>query len=119
VLAAMALLFVALLCITLHSEQQGNPAIARLGVDQAAGAAQSGGNMEGKETRFGTAASALFATITTATPAEPSTACTLFHASRRSGAAVPDAAGRGRVRRCGYRAVLHAHLRIVGCSSRD
>jgi potassium-transporting ATPase potassium-binding subunit len=47
VLAAMALLFVALLCVTLHSEQQGNPAIARLGVDQAAGAAQSGGNMEG------------------------------------------------------------------------
>jgi K+-transporting ATPase ATPase A chain len=67
VLAAMALLFVALLCVTLHSEQQGNPAIARLGVDQAAGAAQSGGNMEGKETRFGIAASALFATITTAT----------------------------------------------------
>ncbi len=67
VLAAMALLFVALLCVTLHSEQQGNPAIARLGVDQAAGAIQSGGNMEGKETRFGIAASALFATITTAT----------------------------------------------------
>jgi K+-transporting ATPase ATPase A chain len=67
VLAAMALLFVALLAVTLHSEQQGNPAIARLGVDQAAGATQSGGNMEGKETRFGIAASALFATITTAT----------------------------------------------------
>ena len=66
VLAAMALLFVALLCVTLHSEQQGNPAIAGLGVDQAAGATQSGGNMEGKETRFGIAASALFATITTA-----------------------------------------------------
>jgi len=67
VLAAMALLFVALLCVTLHSEQQGNPAIAGLGVDQAPGATQSGGNMEGKETRFGIAASALFATITTAT----------------------------------------------------
>jgi K+-transporting ATPase ATPase A chain len=67
VLAAMALLFVALLCVTLHSEQQGNPAIAGLGVDQAAGATQSGGNMEGKETRFGSAASALFATVTTAT----------------------------------------------------
>ena len=67
VLAAMALLFVALLCVTLHSEQQGNPAIAGLGVDQAAGATQSGGNMEGKETRFGIAASALFATVTTAT----------------------------------------------------
>ena len=67
VLAAMTLLFVALLAVTLHSEQQGNPGMVALGVDQAAGAAQSGGNMEGKETRFGIAASALFATITTAT----------------------------------------------------
>jgi potassium-transporting ATPase potassium-binding subunit len=67
VLAAMALLFVALLAVTLHSEQQGNPAIAALGVDQAAGATQSGGNMEGKETRFGIAATALFATVITAT----------------------------------------------------
>jgi K+-transporting ATPase ATPase A chain len=67
VLAAMGILFVALLAVTLHSEQQGNPLIAQLGVDQAASATQSGGNMEGKETRFGIAASALFATITTAT----------------------------------------------------
>ena len=67
VLAAMAILFVALLAVTAHSEQQGNPLIARLGVDQAASATQAGGNMEGKETRFGIAASALFATITTAT----------------------------------------------------
>src|SRR4029077_4449189 len=67
VLAAMALLFVALLAVTLQAEQQGNPAIAALGVDQAAGATQSGGNMEGKETRFGIAATALFATVITAT----------------------------------------------------
>jgi K+-transporting ATPase ATPase A chain len=67
VLAAMAILFVALLTVTVHSEQQGNPLIARLGVDQAAGVAQPGGNMEGKESRFGIAASALFATVTTAT----------------------------------------------------
>jgi potassium-transporting ATPase potassium-binding subunit len=67
VLAAMGILFVALLAVTVHSEQQGNPLIAQLGVDQAASATQSGGNMEGKETRFGIAASALFATITTAT----------------------------------------------------
>ncbi|HEY8053377.1 MAG: potassium-transporting ATPase subunit KdpA [Steroidobacterales bacterium] len=67
VLAAMGILFVALLAITVHSEQQGNPLIAQLGVDQTASASQSGGNMEGKETRFGIAASALFATITTAT----------------------------------------------------
>jgi K+-transporting ATPase ATPase A chain len=67
VLAAMGILFVALLAVTVHSEQQGNPLIAQLGVDQAASATQAGGNMEGKETRFGIAASALFATITTAT----------------------------------------------------
>jgi K+-transporting ATPase ATPase A chain len=58
---------VALLAVTVHSEQQGNPLVARLGVDQAASATQPGGNMEGKESRFGIAASALFATITTAT----------------------------------------------------
>ncbi len=55
-----------LLAVTVHAEQQGNPLLARLGVDQAASATQAGGNMEGKETRFGIAASALFATITTA-----------------------------------------------------
>ncbi len=67
VLAAMLVLFVSLLAVTAHSEAQGNPLIAKLGVDQAASAIQSGGNMEGKETRFGIAASALFATVTTAT----------------------------------------------------
>ena len=67
VLAAMAILLVTLLTVTVHSEQRGNPLIARLGVDQAASATQPGGNMEGKEARFGIAASALFATVTTAT----------------------------------------------------
>jgi potassium-transporting ATPase potassium-binding subunit len=67
VLAAMAILFVALLALAMHSEQQGNPRLAQLGVDQAASATQAGGNMEGKETRFGIAASALFAAVTTAT----------------------------------------------------
>jgi K+-transporting ATPase ATPase A chain len=67
VLAAMALLFVALLSLAEYSEQHGNPLLARLGVDQSVSAAQPGGNMEGKETRFGIAASALFATVTTAT----------------------------------------------------
>jgi K+-transporting ATPase ATPase A chain len=46
-------------------EQAGNPAFASLGVDQAASALQPGGNMEGKEARFGIAASTLFAAITT------------------------------------------------------
>jgi K+-transporting ATPase ATPase A chain len=66
VLAAMTLMFVALAWATMTFEQQGNPRIAALGVDQLAGPLQSGGNMEGKESRFGIADSALFATITTA-----------------------------------------------------
>jgi K+-transporting ATPase ATPase A chain len=64
--ATMAVLFVALAVPAMVFEQQDNPLLAPLGVDQAAGTLQGGGNMEGKETRFGVAASALFATITTA-----------------------------------------------------
>jgi len=66
VLAAMTLLFVACAIPATVFEQQGNPALAALGVDQTASATQPGGNMEGKEARFGINASTLFATITTA-----------------------------------------------------
>ncbi|WP_404299846.1 potassium-transporting ATPase subunit KdpA [Alicycliphilus denitrificans] len=66
VLAAMAALFVVFAAAATAFEQQGNPALAALGVDQTPSLAQSGGNMEGKELRFGINASALFATITTA-----------------------------------------------------
>jgi len=67
IFAAMAILFLPLLTIAVHSEQLGNPHIAKLGVDETANALQPGGNMEGKEARFGIAASALFATVTTGT----------------------------------------------------
>ena len=66
ILAAMTVLFVVGAIAAMHFEQQGNPRIAALGVDQAASLTQPGGNMEGKEARFGIAESALFATITTA-----------------------------------------------------
>src|SRR6267143_1520101 len=66
VLAAMTIVFVALLAVCVGSEQAGNPALAKLGVDQTASATQAGGNMEGKETRFGVVNSALWATATTA-----------------------------------------------------
>lgn len=66
VLAAMTLMFVAMAWSAMTFEQQGNPGLAALGVDQGASASQPGGNMEGKETRFGSADSALFATVTTA-----------------------------------------------------
>ncbi|WP_439669825.1 potassium-transporting ATPase subunit KdpA [Cupriavidus necator] len=66
VLASMTVIFVAMACVAAMSEQMATPALAGLPVDHAASLLQAGGNMEGKETRFGIAASALFATITTA-----------------------------------------------------
>jgi K+-transporting ATPase ATPase A chain len=65
VFGAMTVIFVAMAVLALWAEQQGNPLLTPLGVDQAHSALQAGGNMEGKETRFGITASALFATITT------------------------------------------------------
>ncbi len=66
VLAAMTLLFVVLALPGITAEQHGNPLLTPLGVDSLASATQGGGNFEGKEVRFGAAASALFAAITTA-----------------------------------------------------
>jgi K+-transporting ATPase ATPase A chain len=66
IFAVMGILFVAGVAILYAAEASGNPAFATLNVDQAASLLQSGGNMEGKEVRFGITASALFATITTA-----------------------------------------------------
>jgi K+-transporting ATPase ATPase A chain len=65
-LAAMTALFVIAVVAVTAFEQQGNPVLAALGADQAASATQPGGNMEGKEARFGIAATGLFAAITTA-----------------------------------------------------
>ena len=67
VLAAMLILFVGLASMAVHYEQVGNPHIGAMGADQTASLQQSGGNMEGKEVRFGIAASALFGTISTVT----------------------------------------------------
>ena len=66
VLGAMTAIFVVMAAVALWAEQQGNPLFTPLGVDQGHSALQAGGNMEGKETRLGVVASALFATITTA-----------------------------------------------------
>ncbi|MGD9983479.1 MAG: potassium-transporting ATPase subunit KdpA [Porticoccaceae bacterium] len=65
VLAAMTVIFVGATIAVMSFEQQGNPLLARLGADQTASALQSGGNMEGKETRHGIGASALWAAATT------------------------------------------------------
>jgi K+-transporting ATPase ATPase A chain len=66
ILAAMTIIFVALLSVTVRAEQTGNPAIASLGVDTTQSNIDPGGNMEGKDVRFGVASSALWATATTA-----------------------------------------------------
>ena len=66
VFAAMMVLLVALFGTAVWSEQKGNPAFTSMGIDQTASALQSGGNMEGKEVRFGIVNSALWATATTA-----------------------------------------------------
>jgi K+-transporting ATPase ATPase A chain len=66
ILAAMTVLFAVMTAGVIAAEHQAHPALAAMGVDQHASALQSGGNMEGKETRFGIDASALFAAITTA-----------------------------------------------------
>jgi K+-transporting ATPase ATPase A chain len=65
ILAAMTVVFVALIFVTVPSEQNGNPALAALDVNQSASIGQAGGNMEGKETRFGIVNSALWAVATT------------------------------------------------------
>lgn len=66
ILAAMLLIFAIFPIVSGLSEQAGNPALTRLGVDQAPSAVQGGGNMEGKEVRFGIANSVLWESATTA-----------------------------------------------------
>ena len=66
VLAAMLVIFVPLLLLCVFAEQSGNPALTRLGVNQSATEQQAGGNMEGKEVRFGIVNSTLWAAATTA-----------------------------------------------------
>jgi potassium-transporting ATPase potassium-binding subunit len=67
IFAAMGLLFLAGVTVCYNSESHGNPAFAAFNVDSTASAVQGGGNMEGKEVRFGPALSALYATVTTDT----------------------------------------------------
>ena len=66
ILAAMFIIFIPCLWFCAQIEQQGNPLLDKLGIDQRATTLQPGGNMEGKEARFGIANSAIWATTTTA-----------------------------------------------------
>jgi K+-transporting ATPase ATPase A chain len=65
ILAVMVVLFSLLLAVSLWSETSGNPVMTVMGVDTAVGQYQSGGNMEGKETRFGVVNSSLWEIATT------------------------------------------------------
>ena len=65
IFAVMGLLFLVGVTTAYWAEAAGNPAFAALHIDQASTALQAGGNMEGKDVRFGIANSALFATVTT------------------------------------------------------
>jgi len=65
-LSAMVLVLVTLMALCTWSEQGGNPRFASIGIDQQASNLQPGGNMEGKEARFGIVDSAIWATATTA-----------------------------------------------------
>ncbi len=62
---AMAFLFIAGVTVAYWAEARGNPMLTAVGADQSANALQPGGNMEGKEVRFGITNTALFATVTT------------------------------------------------------
>ena len=67
ILASMVIIFIGLLALCCWSEQKGTPQLVSAGADLQPSATQSGGNMEGKEVRFGIFNSALFATMTTGT----------------------------------------------------
>ncbi|KVQ06667.1 ATPase [Burkholderia ubonensis] len=63
--AAMLTLFAAAAAMVIRAEQAAGPALSAPGIDTVASASQPGGNMEGKETRFGIVSSALYATVST------------------------------------------------------
>ncbi len=116
ILAAMLLLLWVPLGLAYASEQSGNPALTSLGVDQTASATNPGGNMEGKEVRFGIANSALWAATTTAAS---NGSVNSMHDSYTplggSGPPMDDDAGRGFLRRGRLRLVRNAGLRHRGC----
>ncbi len=115
VLAAMTIIFVALLAGTVWAEQTGNPTIAAMGVDIKQSSINPGGNMEGKEVRFGVANSALWATATTAASnGSVELDARLEHAHRRHDPDVGDTPGRGHLRRGRLRLIWHAGLRHCG-----
>jgi K+-transporting ATPase ATPase A chain len=112
VLAAMTIVFVGLLLPCVITEQAGNPLVAAEVVDQHASVSQAGGNMEGKEVRFGVVNSALWATATTA--ASNGSVNAMHDSFMPLGGLVPlwlMQLGRDHLRRCRIRPLWNAALR--------
>ena len=112
ILAAMTIIFVVMLSVAVWAEQSGNPSLEGLNVDQSASSVQSGGNMEGKEVRFGAANSALWATATTG--ASNGSVNAMHDSFTPLGGLVPMwlmQLGRGGLWRCRLRFIWHAGLR--------
>ena len=101
--ATMGLLFLGAVIVCTRAEQRGNPQFASIGINQDATAQQSGGNMEGKEVRFGIVNSALWATATTDASMGPSIDARQLHSYRRPYPAVQSAPRRSRIWRSRYR----------------
>ena len=111
VFAAMALLFLAGAFVADIAEQRGNPIHQAAGVAALPTAGGTGGNMEGKEVRFGIGDSALFATITTdASCGADQLLARLVHADRRPRAARQHRLGRGHRRRRRRGPLRHVRL---------
>lgn len=115
ILAAMTIVFVVILTIVVMAEQGGNPSISAMGIDQTASDTQAGGNMEGKEVRFGIASSALWATATTAALMIRKQHARFIHPSGRLIPDVVDAARGSSLRGCGFGVVRYADLRYHSC----
>ena len=114
-MAAMLILLVPLATVGLRQRTARQPADASASVDAGAGTTQSGGNMEGKETRFGIAASALFAAVDHRhLDRRGQQRARLHDAPGRVRALVSDAAGRTDARRRGNRSVHMLIFAILG-----
>ena len=112
---AMAVIVFLGVAVAYWAEAGGNPAFDRLGVNMTAASTQAGGNMEGKEVRFGIANSALFATVTTdASCGAVNSMHDSYHATRRAGAAVQYHAWRDHRRRRGLRLLWDYTVRYRG-----
>ena len=114
VLAAMTIAFAVACWGEISAEQAGNPLFASLHVDQTASALQAGGNMEGKETRFGIAQSGIFTVATTAASCGAvQQHARLAHAAGRPGSAAVDPVRRGDLRRRRFGPVRDARVRVA------